>query len=158
MDKKILSIYYSRTWITRKIAEYIQQIVPCDTEEIIDKKDRSWVFWYLLAWKDAALKKLTEIQEIKYNPWDYEILIIGTPVRDFTMASAIRTYIEKNKTNLPTKIIFYCSMWWGWERTTFQDMTYLCWKTPIWVIWFKTKEVVKNEFQERLKKFLEDII
>jgi len=158
MDKKVLLAYYSRTWITRKVAEYIKELINCDIEEIIDKKDRSWVFWYLRAGKDAALKRLTEIQETKLNPLDYNILIVWTPVRDFTMASAIRTYLEKNKKNLPEKIIFYCTMWWGWDRTTFQDMTYLCWKTPIWIIWFKTKEVVNNKFQDRLKNFLEDII
>jgi len=158
MDKKILLVFYSRTWITRKVWEYIKQLTNCDMEEIIDKKDRSWVFWYLWAGKDAALKKLTEIQDTKLNPWNYETLIIGTPVRDFTMAVAIRTYLEKNKKDLPSKIIFYCTMWWGGDRTTFQDMTHLCSKTPIWVIWFKTKEIVKNEFQDRLKKFLEDII
>jgi flavodoxin len=158
MDKKILLVYYSRTWITRKVAEYIKQLIACDVEEIIDKKDRSWIIWYLWAGRDASLKKLTDIQETNLYPWNYDILIIGTPVRDFTMASAIRTYIQKNKENLPPKIIFYCTMWGGGDRTTFQDMTYLCSKTPIWVIWFKTKDIVKNQFQDRLKKFLEDII
>ena len=158
MDKKTILVYYSRTWITRKVAEYIQQLINCDIEEIIDKKNRSWILWYLWAGKDAALKKLTEINDTKLNLSDYDTLIIGTPVWDFTMSSGIRTYIQQNKKKLPSKIIFYCTMWWGGERTTFQDMTYLCQKTPIWAIWFKTKEIVRNEFQERLKNFLQETI
>jgi len=158
MDKKILLIYYSRTWITRKVAEYIKQLIICDVEEILDKKNRSWILWYIWAGRDASLKKLTEINETKLNPWNYDILIIGTPVRDFTMSSSIRTYIERNKSKLPSKIIFYCTMSGGWERTTFQEMTHLCSKSPIWTIYFKTKEIVKNEFQDKLQKFLEDTI
>lgn len=158
MKKTTLLIYYSRTWITRKVAEYIKQLIACDVEEIVDKKNRSGILWYIWAGRDASLKKLTKINETTLNPWDYDTIIIGTPVRDFTMSSAIRTYIQNHKGNLPSKIIFYCTMAGGWERTTFQDMTCLCGKTPIWAIRFKTKEIARNEFQDRLKKFIEDII
>lgn len=158
MHKKILLVYYSRTWITRKIAQHIEKIIKCDVEEIIDTKSRSWIFWYILAGRDASLKKLTKIKTIQYNPSDYQVLIIGTPVRDFTMATAIRTYISQNKNNLPPKIIFYCTMWSGWDRSTFQDMTHLCAQTPIWTIQFKTKEIIKNQFSQKLDKFLVDTI
>ncbi len=158
MDKKILLVYYSRTWITGKVAEYIKLLTNCDTEEIIDKKERTWILWYIWAGRDAALKKITEIQKIKFKPWDYDILIIGTPVRDFAISPAIRSYIQENKEDLPPKIIFYCTTWNSWEREAFQEMIYVCSKVPIWTICFKTKEIEKNKFQERLKNFLEEII
>jgi flavodoxin len=158
MDKKILLVYYSRTWRTSKVAEYIKQLTNCDIEEIIDKKKRTWILWYIWAGRDAALKKITQIQQTKFKTWDYDILIIGTPVRDFAVSPAIRSYIQENKGNLPPKIIFYCTTWNSWERETFQEMIYLCSKKPIWTIYFKTQEILKNKFQEKLKNFLEKII
>lgn len=158
MEEKILLVYYSRTWTTRKVAEYIQQLINCDVEEIIDKKQRSGILWYIWAGRDAALKKNTEIEKTKFKNWHYDTLIIGTPVRDFAISPAIRTYIQENKTNFPSKIIFYCTTWNSWEREAFQEMIYVCSKIPIWTICFKTKEIEKNKFQDRLKIFLEEII
>lgn len=158
MNKKILLVYYSRTWTTRKVAEYTKQLINCDIEEIIDTKQRFWILWYIWAGQDAALKKTTEIEKIKFKPWYYDIIIIGTPVRDFAISPAIRTYIQENKIEFPPKIIFYCTTWNSWEREAFQEMIYICSKPPIWTIYFKTKEIIKNKFQDRLKNFLQETI
>ena len=76
--KKILVVYYSRTGMTKKLALSISDMLGADCEEIIDTKKRAWVVWYIMAGRDAALKKQTTIQNITKNPSEYDIVCIWT--------------------------------------------------------------------------------
>jgi len=62
-----------------------------------------------MAGRDAALKKLTNIQDISYDMAAYDIVCIGTPVWDFTMSAAIRTYLVLYEDKLPASLIFFCT-------------------------------------------------
>lgn len=155
--KETLVVFYSRTWITKKIAEEISVYLDSDIEEIIDKKNRNWVLWFLWAGKDAALKKIVEIWDIQFDPKNYQTIIIGTPVRDFTMAASIRAYLTQNSNSLPENIYFFCTQWSSWDVATFQDMANICWKKPIHAISFTTKEVKSDSYKVRLNNFLQKI-
>ena len=103
---KSLVLFYSRTGNTGKIANEIAVKLNSDIEEIFDKKNRKGIFGYLAAAKDAATKKFTQIEEVKKDLSQYDLVIIGTPVWAWGMAPAIRTYLSKNKFN---KLAFF----WG---------------------------------------------
>ena len=94
---KTLIAYYSRTGTTRKVAEEISKQLNADIEEIIDLKNRKGAIGYIISGKDATLKKLTKIKELKKDPKDYDIVVIGTPVWAFSMAPAVRMYLKKAK-------------------------------------------------------------
>lgn len=155
--KETLIVFYSRTWTTKKIAEEISAYLDSDVEEIIDQKNRNGIFWYLWAGRDAALKKFTDIQEMKFNPSNYKNLIIGTPVRDFTMSTAIRTYLTKNCDSIPENIYFFCTQGSSGDMATFQDMANICWKKPIHTISFTTREVKSDLYKVRLTNFINKI-
>lgn len=155
--KETLIIFYSRTGTTKKIAEEISNYLNSDIEEIIDKKNRTWIIWFLWAGKDAALKKIVEIWETKFDPTNYKNIIIWTPVRDFTMAAAIRTYLTQNCKSLPKNIHFFCTQGSSWDMATFQDMANICWKKPIHTISFTTREVKSDLYRVRLNNFLNKI-
>lgn len=156
--KETLIVFYSRTWTTKKIAEEISAYLDSDIEEIIDQKNRNWIFWYLWAGRDAALKNFTNIQEIKFNPSDYKNIIIGTPVRDFTMSAAIRTYLTRNCDSIPENIYFFCTQGSSGDMATFQDMANTCSKKPIHTISFTTREAKSDLYKVRLTNFINKII
>lgn len=158
MKKTSLVVFYSRTWTTKKIAEEISVYLDSDIEEIIDKKNRNWVLWFLWAGKDAALKRIVEIWDVQFDSKNYKAIIIGTPVRDFTMAASIRTYLTQNCDSLPENIYFFCTQWSSWDIATFQDMANVCWKRPIHTVSFTTKEVKSDAYKVRLNNFLQKII
>lgn len=155
--KKALVVFYSRTWVTKKIAGEISAYLDSDVEEIIDLKSRSWILWFLWAWKDAALKRLVEIWKTQINPQNYKTLIVWTPVRDFTMAASIRTYLTQNCDLLPGNIYFFCTQGSSGDMATFQDMANICWKKPILTISFTSKEVKKDTYKTKLNHFLQKI-
>lgn len=155
--KKILVVYYSRTGITKTLALYISHILGADVEEIIDMKKRSGVVWYITADRDAALKRQTKIQKVMHDPTAYDIVYIGTPVRDFTISAAIRTYLTSYEKQLPASLVFFCTQASSWSEWAFQEMASIVGKTPISTIACTNKEISRDAYQEYIKKQLKGI-
>jgi len=153
--KKILVLYYSRTGITKKLATFIGDVLDADIEEIVDTKNRSGVMWYIMAGRDAALKRQTKIQNIIHDTSTYDVVCMWTPVRDFTMAAAMRTYLTTHEKNLPTSLVFFCTQASSWAENTFQEMANIVGKSPLMTIVCSSKEVARDSYQEQVKKQLE---
>ena len=88
-----LVVYYSRTGTTRKVATTLANRFACDVEEVIDTVNRHGVLGRLRAGRDAKLKRLTTLHPVRYDPSMYDLVVIGTPVWNFTVSPPIRTYL-----------------------------------------------------------------
>lgn len=149
--KKILVVYYSRTGVTKKLASSIAELLQADLEEVIDIKKRSGLLWYIIAGRDAALKKQTKIQEIIHDIASYDIVCIGTPVWDFTMSAAIRTYLTKYEESLPDTLVFFCTQASSWAENAFQEMAKIVGKRPTTTIVCSSKEILKESYLSKIK-------
>ena len=107
--KKALLVFYSRSGYTRRTMQELSKSFDCDIEEIIDLKNRKGLWGYIISGKDAVTKKESDIKESKYNPSDYDLIVIGTPVWASTMASGVRTYINKNKSKFKNTAVLVTS-------------------------------------------------
>ncbi len=106
---RTLVVFYSRTGHTRKVTEDLALLLGADVEELIDKKARAGMSGYLGAGKDALGEKLTELGPLKFNPADYELVVIGTPVWSWNMTPAVRTYLSAHKAVFGTVAFFTLS-------------------------------------------------
>ena len=147
-----LILYYSRTGITKKAAEAIKEELGCECEQIFDTKDRSGALGYLGAGKDATTKALTELKPILRDPGKYDLLIIGTPVWAFTMATPIRTYIFEHHTKFKD-VAFFCTLGNSGDSGTFKDMQNLSHKNPLAKLTLTSKEVNDARHIDRIKEF-----
>lgn len=155
--KKTLVVYYSRTWTTKKLALSIADILDADIEEIVDMKKRLGLIGYIMSGRDAALKKQTTIQEWIHKISDYETVYIWTPVWDFTMSAAIRTFLTKYENVLPDALIFFCTQASSWAETAFQEMANIVGRRPLATIVCSSKDVYKDTYQEQIKKEIQQI-
>jgi flavodoxin len=105
---KSLVVYYSRSGNTRFVAEKIAQEMNGDIEEIIDKKRRKGPLGFVIGGFDATRGKVTEIEEIKKSPRDYDLLIVGTPMWNKRITPAVRTYLENNNVS-EKKVAIFCT-------------------------------------------------
>jgi flavodoxin len=153
---KILITYYSRTKITKKVAEYIKTKLKCDIEEIIDTKKRGGPIGYVASGKDAALKKLTKLKPIKSKLKNYDLIIVGGPVWSWNLSSPIRTYLRENKENF-NKLAFFCTEGGSGEKTAFKEMEKESNKKPIATLTVLTKEVASNNFAKKVDKFIKKL-
>ncbi len=152
---KSLVVYYSRTGTTKKTAGAIAGALHSDIEEIIDQKDRRGIWGWLTAGRDATLRKPININSNKYDPSNYDIVVIGTPVWAWTLTPAVRAYITKNRESFK-KVAFFLTMG-GASGNTFKTMEGLCGKKPVAVLDFKEMEVKKDKHIQKVKDFANEI-
>ena len=153
---KTLILFYSRTGITKKIAENLTNSLGADMEEVFDTVNRSGVFGYMRAGKDAISKKLTIIKPLIHNLSDYDLIIIGTPVWVGLMATPIRTIITEQKDKIK-QVALFCTQGATNTQGALADMTKLLEKQIVATLEISTKEVVNNNFAEKLNKFVSEI-
>ncbi len=94
---KSLVVYYTRTGNAKFVAETVATQLGADIEEIIDQKKYGGPIGWVNAGKNATQEKEAEINSTKYNPADYDLVVIGTPVWAWRPTPAIRTYTKKDE-------------------------------------------------------------
>jgi len=150
-----LVVFYSRTGTTKKVAEAVAAKLDCDIEEIIDTRSKRGLLGFLRSGLEATLKKLTTIEGIKNDPASYDVVIIGTPVWNGTMSSAIRTYLSQHKEDLQN-VAFFCTQGSSGDNA-FKEMESLCGKKPLALLRLTSKEVEKGEGTGKIEQFIREI-
>jgi flavodoxin len=94
---KILIVYYSLTGNTKFVAEHIAKELNADVEEVkpvkdLDPDSGSKYFW---GGMKAKMKCKPKLEELKHNPSEYDLIIIGTPVWAWTLSPPIRSYCSE---------------------------------------------------------------
>jgi flavodoxin len=150
---KILVTFDTRFGHTLRVARKIAENFGAQTEEIIDKKDRRrLVSWFLSAF-DEELRTPTEIQKVKNNPANFDLVIIGTPIWD-GITPAVRRYISKYKFK---KVAFFITFGASAEDAAYVMETTVK-KKPIAVLELQDREILLgadkkiNDFCEEIKK------
>ncbi len=91
----VLVVYYSRTGTTQLVAEKLAEKFDADIERLIDKRKRTGPVGFSRAGKDALAGNLTEIEPLKTDPQDYDMILIGTPGWWSNMTPAVRTFVTQ---------------------------------------------------------------
>lgn len=150
---KTLVVFYSRTGTTKKIALEIAGRLGAETEEIKDTVDRGGMKGYLFAGRDAMQKNLTVLEPTMKNPADFDLVIIGTPIWGWNMSTPIRTYITEKK-GIFKNVSFFCTMGGSGDDKAFAEMENIIGRKPLTTLTLLTKDVVKNNFLEKMEKFI----
>lgn len=152
---KVLVVYYSRTGTTKKVGENISFWLKAKREEIIDEKNRKGPIGYIKGGRDATKKELTQISKQEWNPRDFNMIIIGTPIWAWTVSPAVRTYIEQYKDVLKEKELgFFCTMGANGDKQAFAEMEKIIGRKPRAVLALKTKDVVQSNYETAIRDFV----
>lgn len=154
---RTLVVFYSRTGTTKKAGEMIVQKLDADTEEIKDTIDRSGARGYLISGRDAMKKRLTKLEPVKFNPRDYDLVIIGTPVWAWNVSTPVRTYLIEQRNNFSGQAAFFCTMGGSGDKNTFLEMENITGKKPKGTLALRTAEVAKNNFEEKTEAFVKQL-
>ena len=157
---KVLIAYYSRTGVTKTtasaIAEQLRQSgVEVVLEEVVDTKKRNGALGYLAAAKDAMLNRETVIAPTAAEPGEFDLLVIGTPVWAFTLATPMRTYC-RTCAGAAKKVALFCTMGGSGDRRTFRHAEALCGKPPaatLALIDKRVKQRDEEQFVAKVKDF-----
>ncbi len=160
-----LVVYYSRTGVTRKAAEAIGEAlrnVGADNvqiEEITEPKSRKGALGWLMAGRDATLKRPAAIQPIKADVGSFDVIVIGTPVWAFTCATPVRTFCQEHGREAK-QVAFFCTMGGTGDKRALREMEALCAKPPLATLALIDRQVKQDdpeEFLDKVKAFAETI-
>lgn len=151
---KTLLVYYSRTDVTKKIAEIIQEKLNCDIEEITDNNRYKGAIGYLKGGMNAAMRRTSEINPISKNPSDYDLVIIGTPVWASNMATPIYTYLMKYNKEIK-KIASFCTCIRGGYDSALENISEVTGKKPVTTMFLTSKDIENP--QEKINTFITNI-
>ena len=102
-----LVVFYSRTGNTARVARLLAKKLSCDCEEIIDNKTRRGSVGLIGACLTPLTKGETTIKEMRTNPGDYDVVIIGTPIWWYTQTPATRAYIAHYRDQIKMAAFFF---------------------------------------------------
>jgi flavodoxin len=154
--KKVLIVYYSRGGNTEKAAVELAKSLNADVEKLIDYKHRKGFLGYIISGKDALFKKLTLIEPVKSNPWNYDLVILATPTWAATMTPALRTYMQQRKDELK-QVAFMVTQGGECDGKIYKEMGKVLGKTPIAVVDIGRKEFKQNTWKKKIKEFVSAI-
>ena len=149
---KTLVVYYSRTGVTRTVAEALAKELQGDLEEIVDLKKRSGALGWFGSAGDAMLKRRTGIGPAKKDPAGYDLVVIGTPIWAFTMTPAVRTYLTAHREALK-RVAFFCTMGGSGGARAFRQMGKIVGRAPVATLALIEKDVKANQHGERVTDF-----
>ena len=155
-SQKTLLVYYSRTGTTRAVAEAISAALPCDVEEIIDTKNRLGILGYLRSGFDAFFERPSTLKPTRYNPTDYDLVIVGTPVWNASLSAPVRTYLTTHK-GKPKKVAFFCTYGGSGSRRVLGQMADASGVKAIDVLDVREGEVKRGEHVPRVRSFLANL-
>lgn len=153
---KILVVFYSRTGTTKKLGQFLAEKLGSDIEEIKDSVDRSGARGYIISGRDAMRRKLTKLQNTKFNSADYDLVVIGTPIWGWNMSVPVRTYIAENVDNFK-KIAFFCTMGGSGDKKAFREMETVIGKKPVATLALLTRDVAGGNFEKKAQDFILNI-
>ena len=150
---KSLVAYYSRTNITEKLAKSIASRTDSDIEEIIPHVNYQGKLGYARAGKHAIQEKIIDIDALKYDPEDYDIVYLGAPVWASKAASPLISYIKQNEGKF-SNVKFFSTAGSGGFESTFEQMEKYTNVKPEATLALTTKEVKKDLFEDKMTDFI----
>ncbi|MBE6490805.1 MAG: flavodoxin [Methanobrevibacter sp.] len=150
---KSLVVYYSRSNITKKLAENIANKINADIEEVIPKVNYQGKIGYARGGKDAITEKIVELEALKYDPQDYDLVYIGAPVWASKAANPIISYLKQNEGKFSEVKFFMTAGSSGFESSFKQMEKYS--KKPLKTLALTTKEVKKDLGEDKINSFIE---
>jgi flavodoxin len=93
---KVLIVFYSMTGNVKLLAKKAARLLNADVEELIDQSKWTGVDGFFRRAHRAIIRGDTVLNATKYDPKDYEKIIVFSPHWGKYVCPAIRTYLKQN--------------------------------------------------------------
>jgi flavodoxin len=140
---KILVVYYSRTGRTKKVAEAIAAKLGADIEEIVDTTPRKGLRAIFHSTLDGLFNRTTDIKEPVKDPYDYDLIVVGTPIWAGSVCAPVRDYFTWTEGTIRKTAFFLTHGSIGEERV-FHQMEALSGAKPLEVLALHRLDLWRN--------------
>lgn len=130
VTSRILVVYYSRTGHTDQLARQIATRMHADLERIEDRHGRNGPVGYLRSAMEAVLGLQAPVMRGSHRPGNYDLVILGTPVWFWGVASPVRTWVARHRASLSMVAVF-CTYGGSGSTRALDDLEGLCGRTAM---------------------------
>ena len=149
---KILVVYFSRTGTTKNVATAIARELDCDIESIAEDRSRSGVFGWIRSGYEATFGKTRPIHAPRFDPSDYELIVIGTPTWNQAPSSPVISYVRMHRKAL-SSVAFFCTFDGRGEEAVFARLAQETGIDPLAVLGLKRAHVESSHAQPKIVSF-----
>ncbi|MGZ5036169.1 MAG: flavodoxin family protein [Usitatibacter sp.] len=126
---KALVVCYSRSGNTHTLGHRIAVALDAPIDDIATAPRRG-ILGYLRAGREAWLKRTPEILPSEHDPGEYDLVVIGTPVFNWSLSGPVRTYLKSNASRF-RKVAFFCTMGGSGSERAFRQMQQAAGQAPV---------------------------
>lgn len=123
--RHVLVVYFSRDGHTRLLAHEIAQACHADLEEIRAPGNRRGLLGYVRCALEALLGMEPALRRDRRRPERYGLVVIGTPIWFWNIASPVRAWVARHRADLPSVALF-CTCGGSGAAKVFTDLGRLC--------------------------------
>jgi hypothetical protein len=87
-----------------------------------------------------------------YDPSDYDIVVLGTPVWAGNMSSPLRSYVAAHKAQMK-RVAFFCTQGGSGAEKVFRDLAQLCGQSPLATLAVNDRELNGRTYAQHLERF-----
>lgn len=155
-DKKILTVYYSDSGNTKKIAEEIAAGLSTTLERLTAPGLRPGVFGFIKRSWTAAFGRNVAIGPVRYRPADFDLVVVGSPLWAGHVSSPVRSYLQRHRTAF-RHVAFFVSA--GGPKTggAFDDMKKLGGRKPVARLSVSSQHRSSGEDIAHIQDFINEI-
>ena len=150
---KTLVVYYSRTGKVKLAALSLAKELNADICEIEDKDLRKGIFGFIRSGRQSATKALANIEPIKLNLQEYDLVVLCSQVWASNISSPARSFLIKYASDI--KDIAYLLMHGAKNEynEVMDEMDLILNKTRKWSI----SVPMRSEFEKTIKEFVQNL-
>ena len=148
-------MYFTRSGHTERVVKKIQESVGGDVELITESVNRKGIVGWIKTGGSNSKREVGPIGETQYDPEDYELVILASPIWAGTVSSPMRGYITKNRDKLSRTAVFLSNDS-GVVENAFIEIRELLINPPL-VEGSLQRSKIKAEFESTVNTFIGDI-
>lgn len=104
--KHTLVVYFSSSGHTALLANRIATLCHADIERIVERERRAGLRGHIRSAIESLLRLKPPIAYGRYHAAEYDLVILGTPVWFWNMASPVRTWLQRHRHELANVALF----------------------------------------------------
>ena len=147
---RTLIVYHSRTGHTKRVAQALARRLDADLDEIRIVQPLAGIAGYAMCAIEALAGLAPALRPMHRNPAAYELVLVGTPVWFWSLASPVRSWLERNPPK--HRVAFFCTMGGSGAGRVFATMAELAGREPVATLALLEKEL-DRPFEDELDAF-----
>ena len=152
---KVLTVYYSRSGNTEKAAKRIHESLGGDIELISEPTNRKGILGWLRSGGQNSQRKVAEINPPKYDPGEYDLVVLASPIWAGMVSAPMRGYMVENKEKLKKTAVFLSNDS-GIVEKALAEIHEILGKSPL-VEGSLQRSKINTDFDSALSVFIEKI-